>query len=137
MKKSWNMIPKILSGQKKIESRWYKHKCVPRGKVFKDDTIYFKNSGELVELKARVEKVLQLADLNLDKIKQILAEYGRDIGLESKDLDIFSSQVKDKKYCILIFLRDVETVEPFEIDKAGFGAMAAWLFAEDINLVKI
>ena len=32
MKKSWGLIPKILDGRKKIESRWGIHKCSPWGK---------------------------------------------------------------------------------------------------------
>jgi len=31
MKKSWKLTEKILSGEEKIESRWYKSKYSPRG----------------------------------------------------------------------------------------------------------
>ena len=33
MKKSWNLTKKILSSEKKIESRWYKSKYPPWNKI--------------------------------------------------------------------------------------------------------
>lgn len=46
MKKSWGLLPKILSGEKKIESRWYLNKNALWGKIKKGDTVYFKNSKD-------------------------------------------------------------------------------------------
>lgn len=72
MKKSWDMIPKILTGEKTIESRWYQTKRAPWGKIAAGETVYFKNSGEPVTAKATVAKVLQFKSLNPEKIKEIL-----------------------------------------------------------------
>jgi hypothetical protein len=63
MKKSWGLIPRILKGEKSIESRWYKHKAVPWGKIFSGDTIYFKNTGEPVGVAAKVVNVIQYEQL--------------------------------------------------------------------------
>jgi len=71
MRKSWGLIPKILSGQKKIESRWYINKCVPWNKINLGETVYFKNSGEPVSLAATVEKVLAFSDLSPQKVEEI------------------------------------------------------------------
>lgn len=57
MKKSWGLTQKILSGKKKIESRWYKSKCSPWGKIGKGDVVCFKDSGEPISIKTEVEKV--------------------------------------------------------------------------------
>ena len=62
MKKSWGLIGKIISGEKKIESRWYKSKRSPWGKIEKGDTVYFKDSGEPVSIKAKVKKVISFSD---------------------------------------------------------------------------
>jgi len=59
MKKSWGLLPKILSGEKTCESRWYKFKRDPWDKVKEGDTLWFKDSGEPVSVKARVRKVSQ------------------------------------------------------------------------------
>lgn len=137
MKKNWRLIPKILSGEKTIESRWYMHKVAPWGKINPGDTIYFKNSGEKVSVRVRVRKVLQINNLDSYKVKEILAKYGARDGLDIDDLDRFYELFKDKKYCILIFLEKPVRVKPFEIDKTGFGAMAAWMCVEDINRIKV
>ena len=82
MKKSWGSTDKILSGQKKIESRWYLSKRSPWDRISGGETVYFKNSGEPVKMKAEVVKVMQFADLTSRRVKEILDEYGDDDGLE-------------------------------------------------------
>ena len=71
MKKSWGLTEKILSGEKKIESRWYMIRCAPWDRIKGTDTVYFKNSGEPITIKALVTKVLQFSDLNQKKVKEI------------------------------------------------------------------
>lgn len=136
MKKSWGLTEKVLSGAKKIESRWYLHKHAPWGRIAEGDTIYFKNSGEPVRFKAVVEKVLSFENLTPEKVQELLKTYGKDDGIEEKDIPLFYERFKDKQYCLLIYLRDVQKVESFEIDKTGFGAMAAWITVEDVNILK-
>ncbi len=137
MKKSWGLTEKILDGRKKIESRWYKMRHKPWDRIKAGDAVYFKNSGEQVCLKSEVLKVMQFSDLNAEKVKSILDEYGSDDGIEKADFLEFFERFKDKKYCILIFLKNPVRIEPFEIDKKGFGAMAAWMTVNDINDIKI
>lgn len=135
MKKEWGLLLKILSGEKKIESRWYKIKYAPWGKIKTDDRVFFKNSGELVTIKARVARVLAFENLTPQKVGEILEKYGRDDGISKEKLDYFYKLFKDKKYCLLIFLTEVKKVEPFEVDKRGFGVMAAWITVEDIKKI--
>ncbi len=126
MKKSWGLIPKILSGQKKIESRWGVNRCSPWGKVKEGDTVYFKNSGGPITVKAKISKVEQFAKLTPQKIKEILEKINGD-----------TSWAKNKRYCTLIYLTDVKSVKPFNINKTGFGSASAWLIVSDINKIKI
>ncbi len=136
MRKSWGLTQKILNGQKKIESRWYSVKYKQWDIVKEGETIYFKDSGEPVKIKAEVNKVLQFTDLTLNRVKEILDEYGNDDGLEKEMIPRFFERFKDKKYCILIFLKNPQRIEPFEIDKTGFGAMSAWITIDNINRIK-
>jgi len=136
MKKSWGLIPKIINGQKKIESRWFKTKHLPWDKVRQGDVIYFKNSGEPIEARATIEKVIQLPDLTSEKVKEVLEKYAKSDGLGIEDIPKFFNLFRDKKYCILIFLKNPERTKLFEIDKTGFGAMAAWIAVDDINKIK-
>ncbi len=131
LKKSWKLKEKILSGEKTIESRWYAAKVAPWDRINAGDVVYFKESGEPVSVKADVEKVLQFADLSEEKIKEILVLYGSQMGVG----DSFFEKVNYKQYCILVFLKDVEEINPFNINKAGFGNMAAWLCG-DISSLK-
>ena len=136
MKKSWGLTEKILSGQKTIESRWYANRSVPWDKIAAGDTVYFKNSGELVTIKATVGKVLQFSELTPKIVQELLYKYGHDDGLEQSEIPRFFQIFKDKKYSILIFLKDVSSVAPFEINKRGFGAMAAWISVDRVSTLK-
>ena len=136
MKKSWGLTQKILSGEKKIESRWYKHKYPPWNKIKEGEIVYFKDSGKPVLITAVVEKVLQFSNLNSDKVKQILEDYGKDDGIAQDKIVGFFELFKNKKYCILIFLKSPQKIKPFEIDKGGFGMMSAWICVNDIDTLK-
>jgi len=136
MRKSWGLTDKILSGQKKIESRWYSVKYKPWDSIKEGETVYFKDSGAPVRIKAEVRKVLQFSDLTSEKVKEILEKYGDDDGLEREKIPEFFEMFKNKKYCILIFLKSPQAIEPFEIDKTGFGAMSAWIAVDNICKIK-
>jgi len=127
MRESWGLTEKILTREKNIESRWYQTRRAPWDKIKKGDVVYFKNSGEPVTIKAEVGKVLQFSHLTRAKVKEILKKYGKDDGLTKENIPEFFSRFKDKKYCILIFLKNPRNVKPFEINKKGFGAMSSWI----------
>jgi len=133
MKKSWQLIPKVISGEKTIESRWYMAKRVPWNMVKKGDMVFFKNAGESITVKARVARVLQFDNLSPKRVRELLNQYGNADGIAKKDSSTYFELFKDKKYCILIFLEKVTILEPFAIHKKGFGAMSAWLTVKDIR----
>lgn len=132
LSKKRKLLSKILSEEKKIESRWYKFKRPPFGCISKGDTIYFKESGDPVSVRAKVEKVIIYKNLNVDLISDIIKKYGDLIGVNLNFID----EVKDKRFCILIFLNDIQKIEPFEIDKKGYGLMNAWISIDDINKLR-
>ena len=136
MKKSWGLTDKILGGQKKIELRWYSVKYKPWDSIKEGETVYFKDSGEPVRIKAEVSKVMQFADLTPNKVKEILDEYGKDDGIEQEKIPDFFERFKDKKYCMLIFLKNPIKIKSFTIDKTGFGAMSAWITIDNISKIK-
>lgn len=136
MRKSWGLIPKILSGEKKIESRWYKNKSTPWGKIKTGDIIYFKNTGELVSVRAKVSKVLQFDNLTPKKVREIIIKYGRADGIEKKKISFFFNLFKNKKYCLLIFIKNLKKIKPFNINKRGFGMMAAWISVPKIGKIR-
>lgn len=137
MKKSWGLTKKILNGQKKIESRWYKVKYRPWNEIKNGEIVYFKDSGEPIKLRAEVERVIQFSDLTPQRANEILEKYGSDNGLGEERIPEFFQRFKDKKYCILIFLKNPVEIKPFEIDKTGFGAMSAWITVDSVSKIRV
>jgi len=138
-KKTDDYLKWIVNGEKSVESRWYKHKYAPWDRINEGDTVYFKYTGEKVTVEATVEKIIQYEDLNEDNIEEIWNSYGKEIspGIEDMSEMIEQEKVKLYKYCVLIFVKDVKKIEPFAIDKRGYGNMAAWIVIEDIDTIKI
>ncbi len=132
LKKSFKLLEKIKCGEKTIESRWYKFKRAPYDKIRIGDTIYFKDSGEPVSVVAEVSKVEQYNHLNEKKIISLLQLYGREICVPVS----YASKLSGKQFCVLVWLNDVLSIEPFEIDKMGYGNMAAWITVDDIEKIK-
>lgn len=136
MKKSWDLTERILTGEKTVESRWYKSKYSPWNKIKPGDTVYFKDSGKPVSIRADVIEVLQFDNLTTKKTEQILSEYGKtDLGT-SHIMPEIKKYVANKKYCILVFFNNVKKIKPFNIDKTGFGNMSAWISVDNINQLK-
>lgn len=133
MRKSWKLIDKILSGSKSIESRWYSSRYAPWNRINPGEIVYFKDSGSPVTAKAEVSRVLQFSGLDSGKVKEILHLYSGRIGIDNTPL--FLERVKDKKYCILVFLKNARKISPFDIDKAGYGLMSAWVCVEDVKKI--
>ncbi len=133
--KKRNFLNKIISGEKTIESRWYVNKIAPWNKIKKGEIVYFKNSGEQIKVKAKVKKVLSF-DLKHKKIKDILLEYGEEIGFNLQEIDKWIEFYKNKNYCILMFLENPIEIKPFNINKKGFGNACAWLCVDDIERIR-
>lgn len=135
MKKSWKLIPKIISGEKTIESRWYQTRRTPWNIAKKGDTIFFKNAGESVTTKARVSEVLQFEIGTFADAKQIVKKFGKEICLVNSDP---TSWKKIPKYCVLLRLtKPVALKQSFQINKKGFGSAAAWIATDTIEQIKI
>lgn len=135
MNKSWELIPKVVSGEKKIESRWYQTRRAPWNNIKTGDMVFFKNSGEAVIASAEISKVIQFIIQNEKDAQNILDKY-------AKDICLLSTNIKDwkklPKYCILIFLENAKYIDkPFQINKKGFGISTAWICINDVKKIKI
>lgn len=133
MKKSWRLIPKILSGAKTIESRWYQIRRMPWDNIAKGDTVFFKNAGEMIVTQASVSRVVQYSIRDAADAQNIVEKYGKKICIVNPDPGMWG---KMPKYCILVFLKDARLVDkPFHIDKTGFGNASAWITVDDIRSI--
>lgn len=134
MKKSWNLIPKILSGRKTIESRWYQTRRAPWDGAKAGDTVFFKNSGEPVIAKATISKVLQFEIKTAADAARVVRKYGKKICLLNNNPDTWE---RLPRYAILLFLEHPQRMKPFAIDKRGFGVSNAWLTVSDVRTIKV
>lgn len=135
MKKSWGLIPKILSGEKTIESRWYQSRISPWNNISAKDTVYFKNSGGLIEARANVSKVFQFEFKNISEIKNVVKKYGKDICLIERNPEKWG---RVPRYGILIKLENPKIIpKPFQINKSGFGSASAWIVVKDIKKIRV
>jgi hypothetical protein len=129
MKKSWGLIPKILAGEKTIESRWYVSRRAPWGRVSAGDVIWFRDSGAPVTARATVKKVVQLEFSGLAEVEAAVRRYGKDICLLNREPKTWP---RLPRYVVLMWLADARPVKPFIVDKRGFGNAAAWLVVPDL-----
>lgn len=135
MNPKWKSIPRILSGKKTIESRWYQTRRTPWNVIKKDDRVYFKNSGELVTAFADVTEVFQFELRKIDDIMQVIKQYESDINLVHNDPTTWSAV---PKYCILVrLIRPKQLRIPFAINKQGFGSAAAWITVPSITSIRV
>ena len=110
------LFDKIISGEKTIESRWYVHRKTPYKNIFPDEIVYFKEKGRFA--KAKVEKAL-FFEVDDAKIKEILLEYGDRLGVGIEYFEF----LKGKRYCTLVFIKDVSEAAPFFVPFSR----AAWI----------
>jgi len=129
-----NLIPKILSGEKSIESRWYMARYAPWGRVAAGDRVFFKDAGMPVTAVAHVENVVQF-EIVPDTLRGMLGEYAHRIAFTSGIDEVYAWALK-RRYAVLVFLERPQRVEPFEVDKAGFGNACAWMCVGDIDRVR-
>lgn len=129
------LLPKILSGEKTIESRWYKHKTTPWNKIQRGDTIYFKNASQPVTATAKISKVLQIQVSSLHEALSLAKQYKEEICLSDNAITE-TSWLVGKRYVILVYLQDAKKITPFSINKSGFGNACAWITCPKIAALK-
>lgn len=138
MNSKWWFLKKILTWEKIIESRWYKTNRKELNIIKKWDNVFFKDSWKPITLKTKAKEIKVFKDLNENNIKNILDQYWKDIWITNEIKDNFYENVKDSKYCLLIFLeKEKEILEkPFHINKKWFWNMTAFISIEDIEKIK-
>jgi hypothetical protein len=134
MTPSWKLIPKILSGEKSIESRWYQTRRAPWDTISVGDRVFFKDSGTSITARAIVSNVWQFEIGSIHDAEKIVREFGTRIALVNSDVKTWG---KLPRYCILIELADPESVSPFDINKRGFGSGAAWITLDSIDNIRL
>lgn len=116
MKKGY--IEKILSGEKKIESRFSRNKITPFQNISAGDNVYMQEVGKEVTAMFEVEKVVFFDGLSESKLEELRARYGKDIYAD----DGFWELKKHSKYATLIYIKNPVRVVPFKVNKSDRSA---------------
>jgi len=122
----------ILEGRKRIELRLYKTRHPAFGRVFAGDKLFLKISSGPVCATATVEAVKNFENLTPGRILELKQQYNHDIG----GGDEHWQRKMDCKYCILVWLKDVKTIEPVRISKKDWRAWVILTEKNDFGLLK-
>lgn len=114
----------VLSGEKTIESRWAMHRVAPYGKINVGDIIWLKETGKDVIAKAIADKV-KFYELTPELVEDIRIKYGKEIGTDK--FENWESTLH-KKYCTLIWLKNVEKIPPKKVKRSNG---AGWLVVDN------
>jgi ASC-1-like (ASCH) protein len=123
----------ILSGRKQIESRFTKTRRPAFGRVFGGDTLFLKESGGPVCAMATVAEVKNFENLTPKKIIELKHQYRRYIGGSD---ELWQSKM-DSRFCFLVWLKDIRTIEPVRIHKKDWRAWVILQEKADFGLLNL
>ncbi|MHC4617863.1 MAG: ASCH domain-containing protein [Planctomycetota bacterium] len=122
----------ILEGRKKVESRFTMTRRAYFGRVLPGDTLFLKESSGPVCGMATVEAVRSFENLTPERISRIKQKYNSLIGGSE---DIWRSKA-DCGFGMLVWLKDVEAVEPVRIPKKDWRAWVVLTNKEHFGLLE-
>ncbi len=123
----------ILAGRKQIESRFTKTKRAHFGRVLSGDKLFLKESSGPVCATATAAAVKNFENLTPGRIIKLKQEYNRQICGN----DEHWQSKADCKFGLLIWLKDIEAMEPVRIGKKDWRAWVVLTEKEDFGLLKI
>lgn len=125
----------LLVGKKTMIVRGAAGRKLPYGRVNPGDILYFlNNDGKgLVQARAKVCQVLNSEPLTPEASQKLLADHQDALQLTEKQ----QQRWRGKRYQVLITVDAIQELEPFQIDRSGYGNMDDWLPVGDIHSVKI
>ena len=122
----------ILDGGKTIESRFTKTKRPYFGRVLPGDKLFLKESSGPVCATAKVATVKNFKNLTPKKIIAIKQQYNRYI----RGSDEYWRSKANYKFGVLVWLKDVELIEPVRIRKKDWRAWVVLTDKENFGLLK-
>lgn len=124
----------LLEGRKSMIVRGATGRKLPYGRVNEGDFLYFINNNGEGKIKARgvvsdvvnSEKMVEKESMDLLKSNQVRLHLS----------DEQFARWGGKRYLVLVGVKEVEEVKPFEIDKSDYGNMDDWIVVEEIKNVR-
>lgn len=110
---SKNYLDKILLGQKTIESRFTKIRCVPHGDVDEGDSILLKYVGGPIAATAFAAKVITIEYLTTERALELVDRYREGLAFDED----FVQRALSARFATLVFLANVRPIGPLYIGK--------------------
>jgi hypothetical protein len=128
-------LASLISGKKSMIIRGATGRKMPYGRVHAGDTLYFLNNDAegVVRAKAIVRSVSNSEALSNEESIQWIADHQTQLQLTDKQLKRWGG----KRYLVLIEVEQIQEIQPFRVDKSGFGNMDDWLPVGNIIDVKL
>ena len=128
-------LEKLLEGEKSMIIRGAAGRKMPHRRVESGDVLYLvENDGSGV-IRACCQVLSAFHSEKMDK-----AESAALVDDNQDKLQLTPQQYKrwaGKRYLVLVEVRAVEALEPFEFDRSEYGNMDDWLRVEEINRVRL
>jgi hypothetical protein len=126
-------LEKLLAGEKTMIVRGGMGRKLPYGRVQPGDRLYFiqNNAESMVPASALADKVVNSEKLTEEQSVKLLETNQRKLNLTPEQFKRWAG----KRYLVLIEVEDIQSVEPFAIDRSGYGNMDDWLPVETIENV--
>jgi ASC-1-like (ASCH) protein len=122
----------ILAGQKRIESRFAKTKHYVSGGVLPGDKLFLKVSSGPVCATATVAAVKNFKNLTPEQLTEIKEQYNHYI----KGSDEYWQSRSDCRFGFLVWLEDVKSIKPVQINKKDWRAWVVLTEKENFGLLK-
>lgn len=123
----------ILDCRKPVESRFWKTRRYPFGRVLPGDKLFLKISSGPVCAVATVAAVKNFENLTPKQIAEIKQQYNRYI----RGTDEYWHSRANCKSGFLVWLKDVRTIEPVRIHKKDWRAWVILTEKENFGLLKM
>jgi hypothetical protein len=121
----------VLNGRKTIESRLTRARTAAFGRVQAGDKLFLKASGGPVCATATAARVEYYLKLTPEKVAEIRRRYGAGIGGD----DAVWTELMDRKCGFLVWLANVERIEPVRIEKKDWRAWVVLKPGKDFGLL--
>ncbi|MBC8376830.1 MAG: hypothetical protein H8E26_12355 [FCB group bacterium] len=130
-----NELELLLSKQKSMLIRGAAGRKMPHGRVFAGDVLYLINNNAegLILARVDVKSVINSEKMSREESIALVDSHANQLSLSKKQYDRWAG----KRYLVLIEIDQITELDPFPIDKSGYGNMDDWLPVENIEKLRI
>ncbi len=130
-----NELENLKSGRKTMIIRGSMGRGHPFARIEVDDVLYFIESCDdsLVKARGRVQNVFCSGKLSLFESKSLVDSFSDRLMLDKG----LKKRLRGKKFLVLITLKDIEEIIPFNFNRSSVGGNDCWIPIGDLKYDKV